>query len=160
MVTRVAGKTPHGARPNREARGASRTDGPSESSPGRLLDPASNGGARGMIVVSPSAPQGGRRRGQNSAYGLLRHFMHHEPSPSALLRSALVARRSRSAVRRRAAAAARARFGPRPAEGREPEFPPPNIREYKPRSTLVVPQHPVPRAKFPVIDIHGHPPHA
>src|SRR6476620_6265283 len=47
---------------------------------------------------------------------------------------------------------------PRPAEGRDPEFPPPNIREYKPRSTLVVPQHPVPRAKFPVVDIHGHPP--
>src|SRR5215813_10134398 len=45
---------------------------------------------------------------------------------------------------------------PRPAEGRQPEFPPPNIREYKPRSTLVVPQHPVPRAKFPVIDIHSH----
>jgi predicted TIM-barrel fold metal-dependent hydrolase len=55
------------------------------------------------------------------------------------------------------------RLGPgqirrRPAEGREPEFSPPNIREYRPRSTLVVPQHPVPRAKFPVVDIHGHPP--
>jgi predicted TIM-barrel fold metal-dependent hydrolase len=47
---------------------------------------------------------------------------------------------------------------PRPAEGRQPEFPPPNIREYKPRSTLVVPEHPVPKAKFPVVDIHGHPP--
>ncbi len=47
---------------------------------------------------------------------------------------------------------------PRPAEGREPEFPAPNIRDYKPRSTLVVPEHKVPRAKFPVIDIHGHPP--
>ena len=47
---------------------------------------------------------------------------------------------------------------PRPAEGREPDFPPPNIREYKPRSTLVVPAHTVPRAKFPVIDFHGHPP--
>src|SRR5690242_5653973 len=47
---------------------------------------------------------------------------------------------------------------PRPAEGRQPEFPPPNIREYKPRSTLVVPQHSVPRAKFPVIDIHSHHP--
>jgi predicted TIM-barrel fold metal-dependent hydrolase len=47
---------------------------------------------------------------------------------------------------------------PRPAEGREPDVAPPNIREYKPRSTLVVPQHPVPRAKFPVVDIHGHPP--
>ncbi|MGE3176202.1 MAG: amidohydrolase family protein [Vicinamibacterales bacterium] len=47
---------------------------------------------------------------------------------------------------------------PRPAEGRDPELDPPTIREYKPRSTLVVPQHPVPRAKFPVIDLHGHPP--
>ena len=47
---------------------------------------------------------------------------------------------------------------PRPAEGREPSLPVPNIREYKPRSTLVVPVHPVPRAKYPVIDIHGHPP--
>jgi predicted TIM-barrel fold metal-dependent hydrolase len=47
---------------------------------------------------------------------------------------------------------------PRPAQGREPELPPPDIREYKPRSTLVVPEHPVPRAKFPVVDVHGHPP--
>jgi predicted TIM-barrel fold metal-dependent hydrolase len=52
----------------------------------------------------------------------------------------------------------RGQIRPRPAEGREPEFPPPNIREYKPRSTLVVAQHPVPRAKFPVVDVHGHPP--
>ena len=43
-----------------------------------------------------------------------------------------------------------------PAEGPEPEWRPPTIREYKPRSTLVVPQHPVLRAKFPVIDIHSH----
>ena len=47
---------------------------------------------------------------------------------------------------------------PRPAEGREPEFPPPSITEYKPKSTLVVPVHLVPRAKFPTIDFHGHPP--
>src|SRR5262249_58288041 len=47
---------------------------------------------------------------------------------------------------------------PRPAEGRQPEFQAPTIREYKPTSTLVVPQHPVPRAKFPVIDIHSHQP--
>ena len=47
---------------------------------------------------------------------------------------------------------------PRPAEGREPEFPAPRITEYRPRSTLVVPAHPVPRAKFPVVDFHGHPP--
>ena len=44
----------------------------------------------------------------------------------------------------------------RPAEGREPELKPPTIREYKPKSMLVTPQHPVPRAKFPVIDIHSH----
>ena len=47
---------------------------------------------------------------------------------------------------------------PRPGEGREPEFPPPTILQYKPRSTLIVPAHPVPRAKFPVVDFHGHPP--
>src|SRR5262245_33684236 len=45
---------------------------------------------------------------------------------------------------------------PRPAEGRDPEFRPPTIREYKPKSQLVTPEHPVPRAKFPVIDIHSH----
>lgn len=47
---------------------------------------------------------------------------------------------------------------PRPGEGREPEFPPPTIIEYQPRSTLIVPVHLVPRAKFPVVDFHGHPP--
>src|SRR5579872_751847 len=47
---------------------------------------------------------------------------------------------------------------PRPAEGRQPEFKPPAITEYKPKSQLVTPQHPVPRAKFPVIDIHSHQP--
>ena len=47
---------------------------------------------------------------------------------------------------------------PRPGTGREPEFPAPKITDYKPKSTLVVPEHSVPRAKFPVVDIHGHPP--
>ena len=47
---------------------------------------------------------------------------------------------------------------PRPAEGRQPEWPAPSIRDYKPHSTLVVPQHPVPRAKFPTVDIHSHHP--
>ena len=47
---------------------------------------------------------------------------------------------------------------PRPAEGRQPEFAPPTIRDYKPKSQLVTAQHPVPRAKFPVIDIHSHQP--
>lgn len=46
----------------------------------------------------------------------------------------------------------------RPGEGRAPEFPPPTIVDYKPRTTLKVPEHPVPRAKFPVIDIHSHQP--
>src|SRR5690242_12234116 len=49
-------------------------------------------------------------------------------------------------------------LGARPGADRQPEFSIPNIREYKPRSTLVVAQHPVPRAKFPVIDIHSHQP--
>jgi predicted TIM-barrel fold metal-dependent hydrolase len=47
---------------------------------------------------------------------------------------------------------------PRPGEGREPEWPVPRITEYKPRSTLVTAQHPTPRARFPVIDIHSHQP--
>jgi uncharacterized protein len=47
---------------------------------------------------------------------------------------------------------------PRPGANRQPELPPPSILDYKPRSTLVVPEHPVPRAKFPVIDVHSHQP--
>ena len=50
------------------------------------------------------------------------------------------------------------RIRPRPAEGRDPEFKPPTIREYKPQSQLIAPRHPVARAKFPVIDIHSHQP--
>src|SRR5204862_3142429 len=38
--------------------------------PGRLLDPVSNDGARGMIVVSPKRRKA-RRREQDSAYGAL-----------------------------------------------------------------------------------------
>ena len=30
------------------------------------------------------------------------------------------------------------------------------VEEYTPRSTLVVPAHPVPSAKFPVVDVHSH----
>jgi uncharacterized protein len=37
-----------------------------------------------------------------------------------------------------------------------PEFPPPSIVDYRPKSSLVVPEHPVPRARFPVVDIHSH----
>jgi hypothetical protein len=48
----------------------------------------------------------------------------------------------------------------RPGTCQAPEFPPPSILDYRPRSTLVTPETKVPRAKFPVIDIHGHPPGA
>src|SRR5437899_12340572 len=30
------------------------------------------------------------------------------------------------------------------------------IEEYEPKSTLVVPQHPIKRAKYPFIDVHNH----
>jgi predicted TIM-barrel fold metal-dependent hydrolase len=43
------------------------------------------------------------------------------------------------------------------AQDRQPTIPPPTIVEYRPRSTLVVPEHEVPRARFPVVDFHGHP---
>ena len=46
----------------------------------------------------------------------------------------------------------------RPGEGRTPEFPEPTITQYKPETTLKVAEHPTPRAKFPVIDIHSHHP--
>jgi uncharacterized protein len=37
-----------------------------------------------------------------------------------------------------------------------PELPPPSIVDYRPQSTLVTDEHLVPRAKFPVVDIHSH----
>ena len=46
----------------------------------------------------------------------------------------------------------------RPGVCQAPEFPPPSIVDYRPRSTLVTAEHKVPRSKFPSIDIHGHPP--
>jgi len=45
----------------------------------------------------------------------------------------------------------------RPRTCQAPTMPAPSIVDYRPRSTLVVPEHPVPRAKFPAIDYHGHP---
>jgi predicted TIM-barrel fold metal-dependent hydrolase len=38
----------------------------------------------------------------------------------------------------------------------KPEYPPPSILDYRPRSTLVTEEHLVPKAKFPVVDIHSH----
>lgn len=45
-----------------------------------------------------------------------------------------------------------------PAGGQEAPAPKEvmSIEEYDPRSTLVVPQHPVPRAKYPFVDVHSH----
>jgi len=45
----------------------------------------------------------------------------------------------------------------RPHRCQAPTLPAPSILDYRPRSTLVVPEHPVPKAKFPAIDFHGHP---
>jgi predicted TIM-barrel fold metal-dependent hydrolase len=45
----------------------------------------------------------------------------------------------------------------RPRTCMGPEGAVPGILDYRPRSTLVVPAHAVPRAKYPVIDFHGHP---
>ena len=65
---------------------------------------------------------------------------------------------ARSAGRQRRQAAPRRRHPARPGDGRAPEFPEPTITQYKPRTTLKTAQHPVPKAKFPVIDIHSHQP--
>ena len=44
----------------------------------------------------------------------------------------------------------------RPQSCQAPEKPPPSIVDYRPRSTVVAAQHLVPKAKFPVVDIHNH----
>jgi uncharacterized protein len=44
----------------------------------------------------------------------------------------------------------------RPGLCQAPEFPPPSILDYRPRSTLVTKETLVPKAKYPVIDIHSH----
>ena len=46
----------------------------------------------------------------------------------------------------------------RPGTCQAPSTPAPSIVDYRPRSTLVTDVHPVPKAKFPAIDVHGHPP--
>ncbi len=45
----------------------------------------------------------------------------------------------------------------RPGRCEAPEFAPPSILDYRPRSTLVVAAHMVRMAKYPAIDFHGHP---
>lgn len=45
----------------------------------------------------------------------------------------------------------------RPRRCMAPEFAPPSILDYRPRTTLVADAHMVKRAKYPAIDFHGHP---
>jgi predicted TIM-barrel fold metal-dependent hydrolase len=45
----------------------------------------------------------------------------------------------------------------RPGSCQAPSETPPSILDYRPRSTLVTAEHKVPKAKFPAIDVHGHP---
>ena len=45
----------------------------------------------------------------------------------------------------------------RPGNCQAPMKPAPSIIDYRPKSTLVVPQNMKPKAKFPAIDFHGHP---
>lgn len=45
----------------------------------------------------------------------------------------------------------------RPLRCQAPQLPAPSILDYRPRSTLVTTETPVPRAKYPAIDFHGHP---
>lgn len=44
----------------------------------------------------------------------------------------------------------------RPGRCQKPEYPAPSILDYRPRSTMVAEEHLVPKAKFPVVDIHSH----
>jgi uncharacterized protein len=44
----------------------------------------------------------------------------------------------------------------RPGRCQKPQLPTPTIVDYRPKSTVVAPEHLVPRAKFPVIDSHSH----
>lgn len=45
----------------------------------------------------------------------------------------------------------------RPRNCRAPTMPAPSILDYRPRNTVVSADQPVPRAKFPAVDFHGHP---
>jgi predicted TIM-barrel fold metal-dependent hydrolase len=45
----------------------------------------------------------------------------------------------------------------RPRNCMAPQQPAPSILDYRPKSMLVVPEHKVQKAKYPVIDFHGHP---
>ena len=46
----------------------------------------------------------------------------------------------------------------RPRTCQAPQIQPPSIVDYRPESTLITPEHRVPKPKYPAIDFHGHPP--
>jgi predicted TIM-barrel fold metal-dependent hydrolase len=72
----------------------------------------------------------------------------------------MISRRSLMGLLPAAALAQDAGQGPGrgPRRGEQTPTEPMNIWEYEPKSTLVVPEHIVKRAKFPFIDIHNHQP--
>lgn len=51
---------------------------------------------------------------------------------------------------------AQAPASPAPQEAAPAAEPTMSFEEYEPRSTLVVPEHPVARAKYPFVDVHSH----
>jgi len=104
-----------------------------------------------MVVISPERRKARRRR---TEFGLSAGCDAFTYNPNMSRRTLLVASVVAATI---VATAAQQRAGGGRGRG-EPEVAPPTIREYKPKSTLVVPQHPVPRAKFPTVDMHGHPP--
>lgn len=55
-----------------------------------------------------------------------------------------------------AAAQLLANAGPAAAQELSQEKPTMTLDDYQPKSMLVVPEHPVPRARYPVIDVHTH----
>src|SRR4029077_268074 len=110
-------------------------DGPSVESPGGSLDPVSDGRARGMIVAlselwRPCKRALGRVEGDR-----IRLTAYCDTFPMTRILTVVAAI---TLLSLRYVAAQQplppGQIRPRPAEGREPEFSPPNIREYKPRS--------------------------
>ena len=141
--------------------------------PGRSLEPASDRGRRGM-VVSAEVSQGTTVE-QDSAYRLAAtlHIMPNTTRLTALVLAvgpAIAAaitvgsaqqpapRQETQSPGAQQGAQSQGALGNRPGAARAPEFPAPSILDYKPRTTLVTGQHPMPRAKYPVIDIHSHQP--
>src|SRR5262245_30508235 len=44
----------------------------------------------------------------------------------------------------------------RPGRCQTPEWPPPTIVDYRPKSTVVSTEHLIPKSKYPAVDVHGH----